>query len=344
MSADAPELSAQAVADLVGGRLVGDGKVRLKAVGPLDRADGHTLSFLGAGRYLKAFRTSTAGAVLLREEHAPEAEGPATRIVVADPHKAIHLVAEQLYPQEEHSVGIHPSAVLGTGVIVGDGVSIAPYAVIGRRVRLGARVTIGAGTVVGDDVIIGDGTVLDAHVTVYSGCRLGAHVLVKSGAVLGGPGFGYTEGDQGHSRLLHVGRVILEDEVEIGSNTCVDRGSLGDTVVGRGTKVDNLVQIAHNVRIGPRCLIAGQVGFAGSARTGQGVMIGGGSMILGHTMLGDGVRVAGGSGVSVDVPPGEAWSGIPAQPHREELRMQAGLRRLARIAGQLEKLVDGEKK
>lgn len=339
---NAPALTAQAVADLVGGRLVGDGTVVLDAVGPLDRADGRTLSFLSAGRYLKDFKTSTAGAVLLREEHADEPEGPRTRIVLAEPHRAIHLIAARLYPQEEHAPGIHPTAVLGEGVTLGAGVSIGPYAVLGRRVRLGARVMIGAGTVVGDDVTIGPEGVLDPHVTVYAGCTLGARVLLKSGAVVGGPGFGYTEGDQGPSRLLHIGGVILEDEVEIGSNSCVDRGSLGDTVVGRGTKIDNLVQVAHNVRIGPRCLIAGQAGLAGSARTGQGVLIGGGTMILGHTTVGDRARIAGGSGVTNDVPPGEVWSGLPARPHREALRSQAALQRLAAVAAQLEKLVASE--
>ncbi|MEO6067511.1 MAG: UDP-3-O-(3-hydroxymyristoyl)glucosamine N-acyltransferase [Gemmatimonadota bacterium] len=335
-----PALTAQEVADLVGGRLVGEGAVTLNAVGPLDRADGHTLSFLAAGRYLKAFRASTAGAVLVREEHAAEAAGPATRIVVAEPHRAIHLIASRLYPQEDHAPGIHPSAVLGEGVVLGHAVSIGPYAVLGRRVRLGARAMIGPGCIVGDDVSIGEDGVLDAHVTVYAGCTLGARVLLKSGAVVGGPGFGYTEGDEGHSRLLHVGGVILEDDVEIGSHTCVDRGSLGDTVVGQGTKIDNLVQIAHNVRIGPRCLIAGQAGFAGSARAGQGVMVGGATLILGHTTLGDGARIAGGSGVTNDVPPGEAWSGLPARPHREALRTQAALQRLAAVAVQLEKLVE----
>jgi UDP-3-O-[3-hydroxymyristoyl] glucosamine N-acyltransferase len=334
-----PSLTARAVADLVGGRVVGDEGVLLAAVGPLDRADGRTLAFLGSSRYLKAFKGSTAGAVLLREEHASEPQGPATRIVVADPHRAIHLIAARLYPQEEHAPGIHPTALLGAGVELGDGVSIGPYAVLGRRVRLGARAVIGAGTIIGDDVTIGADAVADAHVTIYSGCTLGARVLLKSGAVIGGPGFGYTEGDQGPSRLLHVGAVILEDDVEVGSHTCVDRGSLGDTVVGRGTKIDNLVQVAHNVRIGARCLIAGQAGIAGSSHLGQGVLVGGGGMISGHLTIGDGARIGGGSGITSHVPAGEAWSGMPARPHREALRTLAALQRLAAVAARLEALV-----
>lgn len=335
-----PALTVQAVADLVGGRLVGAGSGTLRAVGPLDQADAHTLSFLASGRYLTAFKGSRAGAVLLKAEHAAEPGGPAVRIIVPEPHKAIHLVAERLYPQEEHTPGIHPTAVLGAGTTVGRDVSIGPYAVLGRRVVLGDRVVIGAGTVVGDDVTIGADGVLDSHVTVYSGCTLGARVLLKSGAVVGGPGFGYTEGHQGHSRLLHVGGVILEDDVELGSNTCVDRGSLGDTIIGQGTKIDNLVQVAHNVRIGARCLVAGQAGFAGSARAGQGVMVGGGAMIGGHTVVGDGARIGGGSGVTTVVPKGEAWSGLPARPHREALRTTAALGRLAAIAAKIEKLVE----
>lgn len=335
----APSLTAQAVADLVGGRLVGDGTVTLAAVGPLDRADAGTLSFLASARYLRAFKGSRAGAVLLREEHAAEGEGPRTRIVVAEPHRAIHTIAAQLYPQEEHARGIHPTAILGDGVQLGVEVSIGPQAVIGRRVKLGDRAVIGAGTVVGDDVVIGEDGVLDPRVTVYPGCRLGARVLLKSGAVIGGPGFGYTEGDEGPSRLLHVGAVILEEDVEIGSNTCVDRGSLGDTVVGRGTKVDNLVQIAHNVRIGSRCLIAGLAGVAGSTHLGDGVLVGGGASVSGHLRLEDGARVGGASGVTSNIPKGEAWSGFPARPHREALRTQAALQRLATVAARLEALV-----
>ena len=337
-----PTLTAQAVADLVGGRVVGDGAVVLEAVGPLDRAGGRTLSFLGSSRYLKAFQASQAGAVLMREEHAAEAVGPGTRIVVADPHKAIHTVAARLYPQEEHPPGIHPTAVIGEGAVLGAGVSIGPYAVLGRRVTLGARAVVGAGAIIGDDVTVGDDGVLDAHVTVYPGCTLGARVLLKSGAVIGGPGFGYTEGDQGPSRLLHVGAVILEDDVEVGSHTCIDRGSLGDTTVGRGTKIDNLVQVAHNVRIGPRCLIAGQAGMAGSSHLGQGVLIGGGGRISGHLTVGDGARVGGGAGVTSNIPAGEAWSGYPARPHREALRTQATLQRLAAVAARLEALVSEE--
>lgn len=337
-----PSLTARAVADLVGGRVVGDDGVLLEAVGPLDRADGRTLSFLGSSRYLRAFQGSQAGAVLLREEHAGEPKGPATRIVVAEPHRAIHVIAARLYPQEEHAPGIHPTAVLGEGVVLGAGVSIGPYAVLGRRVRLGAKAVVGAGAMIGDDVSIGDDAVVDPHVTIYSGCVLGARVLLKSGAVVGGPGFGYTEGDQGPSRLLHVGGVILEDDVEVGSNTCIDRGSLGDTVVGRGTKLDNLVQVAHNVRIGPRCLIAGQAGIAGSSHLGQGVLVGGGGMISGHLTIGDGARIGGGAGVTSNVPAGEAWSGYPARPHREALRTQATLQRLAAVAARLEALVTAQ--
>lgn len=338
-----PTLTVQAVADLVGGRLVGAGSGTLTGVGPLDQADAQTLSFLASGRYLKAFQGSRAGAVLLKEEHAAEPLGPAVRIVVAEPHRAIHLVAERLYPQEEHAPGVHPTAVLGEGVTLGTRVSIGAYVVLGRRVALGDGVIIGAGTMVGDDVTIGADSALDAHVTVYAGCSLGARVHLKSGAVVGGPGFGYTEGDLGHSRLLHVGGVILEDDVELGSNTCVDRGSLGDTIVGQGTKIDNLVQVAHNVRIGARCLVAGQAGFAGSARAGTGVLIGGGAMIGGHTTVGDGARIGGGSGVTSEVPKGEAWSGLPARPHRETMRTQAAMGRLAGIAVQLEKLVERDR-
>ncbi|HXE58302.1 MAG TPA: UDP-3-O-(3-hydroxymyristoyl)glucosamine N-acyltransferase [Gemmatimonadales bacterium] len=335
----APGLTAQAVADLVGGRLLGDGEVVLRRVGPLDRATGDTLSFLVSGRYLPYFRASAAGAVLLPEAFAAEPAGPATRIVVADPHRALLAAVQALFPPEPPAPGIDPTARLGPGTTFGADVTIGAYAVLGRNVRLGDRCRIGPGAVLEDGVTVGPDSVIGPRVVCCTGTRVGARVVVKAGAVLGGDGFGYVADGAGHRRLPHVGGCIIEDDVEVGSQTCIDRGSVDDTVVGRGTKIDNLVQIGHNVRIGQRCLIAGQVGIGGSARIGDDVIIAGGVGVAHHVQIGDGARVTAASGLGTDVPPGKTYGGFPAREHREFLRAQAAMYRLAPIASRLESLV-----
>ncbi len=332
-------LTAQAVAELVSGRLVGDGTRLLTAVGPLDGADGGMLSFLTSARYLQAFRASTAGAVLLRAEHEAEPEGPAVRIVVPDPHAALTCVLVAMFPKARPAPGIDATARIGAGTILGLDVSIGAHAVVGRDVVLGSRVRLGAGVVLEDRVVIGDDTELDHHVVCYAGTVVGRRCVVKAGAVLGGAGFGYISGREGHGRIPHVGGCILGDEVEIGANSCVDRGSVDDTVIGPGTKLDNHVHVGHNARLGARCLIMGGSVIAGSAELGNGVILAGQAGVAGHLRVGHGVRVGAKSGVISSVPDGTDVTGFPARPHREWLRAQAAMYRLAGITDQLEDLV-----
>jgi UDP-3-O-[3-hydroxymyristoyl] glucosamine N-acyltransferase len=332
-------LTAQAVADLVGGRLLGHGGLAITAVGPLDRADGATLSLLAATRYLAQFRASSAGAVLLREEHAAEAEGPATRIVVDDPGQAMLLVVPVLFPVTAPAWGVHPSATIGTGTTWEGEVSIGPGAVLGRDVRLGARCRIGAGAVIEDGVSVGDDSDVGPRVVCHAGTRLGHRVRLKAGAIIGGDGFGFASGPAGHVPVRHVGGCIIEDDVQVGSNTCIDRGSLDDTVIGAGTKIDNLCHLAHNVRVGRGCLIMMGVGVAGSTRLGNGVILAGQVGISGHVHLGDGVRVSAQSGVGQDVPPRTDMGGSPARGQRDYLRAQSAIYRVAKIINQLEDLV-----
>ena len=331
-------LTARAVADLVGGRLIGDGARVLAAVGPLDSADGETLSFLASARYLGKFRASRAGAVLVRPDCERERDGPGVRIVVPDPHGALALAVEAMFPAAPAATTIDPTARLGTGVRLGDGVSIGPYAVLGRDVELGAGVVVGPGVVLEDEVAVGDHTVLGPRVTCYRGARIGRRCLVKAGAVIGGAGFGYVSTREGHARIPHVGGCIIGDDVDIGSNSCVDGGSIDDTVIGRGTKIDNMVHVGHNARVGERCLVMGGTVLAGSADIGDGVIIAGHCAILGHVRIGDGARVGAKSGVISPIPDGADWSGYPARPHREWLRATAALYRLAPITDELESL------
>jgi UDP-3-O-[3-hydroxymyristoyl] glucosamine N-acyltransferase len=331
-------LTAQAVADLVGGRLLGDGAIHLRAVQPLDRAGPDALSFAVSGRYASELDGSRAGAVLVPEALAAGA-GPSTRIVVSDPYSALVRVLHALYPATPPEIGVDPTARIGTGTQLGDDISIAAHVVLGRNARLGARCQVGHGASIGDGVAIGDDVTIGPGVVCYGGSRIGNRVVIKAGAVIGGEGFGYLWDGKKHTRIPHVGRCILEDEVEVGSNTCVDRGSIDDTVIGRGTKLDNLVQVGHNVRIGERCLIMAGVGIAGSTRIGNDVILAGHVGVTDHLVIGDRARIAAKSAIFGDVPAGTSFSGHPARPHRQFLRAQAAMYRLAPIVDELERLV-----
>lgn len=332
-------LTAQAVADLVGGRLLGDGAVPLTAVGPLDRAGGRTLSFLSGPRYLGIFQQSGAGAVLLREEHAAEPAGPATRIIVDDPALAILRVVPALYPERPAVWGVDPTARIGPGASWGADVSIGAHAVLGRNVTLGDRCRLAPGVVLHDDVVLGDDCDIGANTVCHEGTRLGNRVRLKALAVIGGDGFGFASGPEGHRPIRHVGGCILEDDVQVGSHSAIDRGSLDDTVIGAGTKIDNQVHIAHNVRTGRGCLIVAGVGVAGSVRLGDGVILAGQVGVVGHVTLGDGARVSAQSGIGQDVPAGADMGGSPARRQRDYLRAQSALYRVAKIINQLEELV-----
>ena len=338
-----PVLTAQAVADQVGGRLLGNGAQRISRIGPLDRADEGTLSFLVSTKYLAYFRSSRAGVVLVAPEFATEPEGPTTRIVVGDPYRSLLALLPHFAPARPVLSGVHPSAVLGPGVTLGAEVVIGPHVVLGHDVSIGARCRLDAGVAIGDGVAMGEDCVLGPNVVCYEGTRLGNRVILKAGAVIGGQGFGYLPSAQGHQKIPHVGACILEDEVEIGSHTCVDRGSIDDTVIGRGTKIDNLVHVAHNCRIGARCLLMACAGIAGSTRLGDDVIIAGAGGVSDHCTVGDRARVAASSTVIGDVPSGATYSGYPARPHREFLRAQGTLRRLTPLVKELENLVQERK-
>ena len=332
-------LTAQAVADLVGGRLLGDGDVHIDSIRPLGRAGPDALSFAVSARYAGDLSTSRAGAVLIPEELAAGPSGPSARIVVRDPYQALVRVIQALFPADTPRSGVDPSARIGAGTTVGPDVFIGPYAVIGQRVQLGARTQVAEHVSLGDGVVVGEDAVLGPGAVCYSGSRLGNRVVLKAGAVIGGNGFGYLSDRMGHTRIPHVGGCVLEDDVEVGSNTCIDRGSIDDTVVGRGTKLDNLVQVGHNVRIGERCLIMAGVGIAGSTRVGNNAILAGHVGVTDHLVIGDRARIAAKSAIFGDVPAGASFSGHPARPHRQFLRAQAAMYRLAPIVDELEALV-----
>jgi UDP-3-O-[3-hydroxymyristoyl] glucosamine N-acyltransferase len=332
-------LTAQAVAELVGGRLLGDGTVELRAVRPLDRAGPEAISLAVSPRYAEELRACRAGAVLVPDALADTEAGPRARIVVRDPYAALVRVIGALFPARPTAPGIDPTARLGTGCVLGTGVSLGACAVLGRGVRVGDRTAIADGASIGDGVTIGEDTTIGPRAVIYADASVGNRVVIKAGAVIGGIGFGYLTDAAGHHRIPHVGGCVIEDEVEIGSNSCVDRGSVDDTVVGLGTKIDNLVHVGHNVRIGRRCLMMAGVGIAGSTHIGDDVILAGHVGVTDHLEIGDRARIAAKSAVFGDVPPGASFSGHPARPHRQFLRAQAALYRLPPLITGLERLV-----
>ncbi len=336
-------LTADAIARAVSGELIGDGAVEVRGVAPLERATSTDLSYLAAARHAPALAASRAAVVLVSPELASvEGADVRARVIVADPQAAMATLLPQFARTGVPHSGIHATASIGKGVKLGRGVSIGAYVVIGDDVVVGEGAIVGAHCVIASGVQIGDETRLYPHVTVYSGAVLGRAVTVHSGARIASDGFGYIFRSGRHEKIPHVGGCVIGDHVEIGANSTIDRGSLGDTVIGAGTKIDNLVHIAHNCRVGKNCLFAAQVGLAGSVVVEDGVALGGQAGVGDHRTIGAGARIAGRAGVIGDVPAGETWSGYPARPHRAALQAQAALFRLPPLLKRLERLLGTE--
>ena len=335
-------LTAAAIASAVSGQLSGDADATVNAIAPLDRAGPEELSFLASSRYASLLAASGAGIVLVAPDLAETpAEGVKARIVVDKPHEALLALIPRLYEAPPREPGIHATARLGRGVTLGERVTIGEYAVVEEGATIGEGSWIESHAVVGRGVTMGRDCRLHPGVVLYPGARLGDRVQIHSGARIASDGFGYVFRQGAHQKIPHVGRAIVENDVEIGANTTIDRGSIDDTVIGAGTKIDNLVHIGHNVRIGKLCLIMAQVGIAGSTHVGDGVILAGQVGLSGHIEIGNGARVAAQAGVFGDVPAGETWSGYPARPHREALRSHAALFKLAGMIRGLEKLLAG---
>lgn len=332
-------LTAGAVAREVGGELRGNPDHVVSSIAPLDRAGPEDVAFLALARYTGLAATTRAGVLLVSTELADVPSTASARIVVERPHEAVLGLLPRFYRTPATAPGVHPSAVVGAGAVLGRGVSIGANVVLGDGVTLDDDVVIEANVTVGAGVTIGAGSRIFANASLYPGVQLGQRVFIHGGVRLGSDGFGYVFREGTHQKIPHVGRCIIGDDVEIGANTTVDRGSIDDTVIGAGTKIDNLVQIGHNVRIGRLCLIMSQVGISGSADIEDGVIIAGQAGLAGHIVVGAGARIGGQSGVFGDVPAGQTWSGYPARPHRDSLRAQAAVHKLPSLLRRLERLL-----
>ncbi len=332
-------LTAADIAAAVGGEVRGDPAARVGAVAPLHRAGDGDLTFLATARYAPLLADRTPGVLLVTPELATTPGAPRSVVVVDKPLEALLGLLPRLYQAPRGTTGIHPTAVLGRGVRLGRDVAIGPCAVLGDGVSLGDGTVIDAHAVIGDGVPLGAQCHLFPGVTVYAGSVIANRVIAHAGVRIGGDGYGYVFAKGAHQKIPHVGRCIINDDVEIGANTTIDRGSIDDTVIGAGTKIDNLVQVGHNCTVGKLCLIMSQVGLAGSTKIGDGCILGGQAGTRGHLEIGDRARIAAQAGVFGDVPAGETWSGYPARPHRESLRASAALFKLAGMIKRIERLL-----
>lgn len=317
----------------------GDATLVLTGVASLEDAGPGDISVLGAESWLKQFAASKAGAVIAHQRIKLPANARPAILEVPDVELAMACVLKHFAPPiPRPAAGVDPSASVHPSAQLADGVAVGPHVVIGERSSIGRNSIIHAGAFVGADVSIGDDCEFFQHVVIRERITIGHRVIIHAGTVVGSDGFGYRWNGKQHVKVPQIGTVTIEDDVELGSCVCVDRAKTGTTRIGRGTKIDNLVQVAHNCQIGPHCMITGQVGLAGSVRLGAGVVLGGQCAVRDHMTLGDGAMVAGCSGVMTDIEAGKVVSGIPAIPHRQQLREQSSLRYLPELRTQVRKL------
>jgi UDP-3-O-[3-hydroxymyristoyl] glucosamine N-acyltransferase len=333
-----PKIPLSELAGAIGARLEGDPTFEVSGIAPLERAGPDDLSFLANPRYEAAALASAAGALVTGRDFPADGRNI---LRCENPYLGFARAVAMLSPDPPVVAGVHPTAIVDPSASIPASAAVGPLAVVGSGVELGEGVVIGAGSHLEDGVRIGAGTRLFPRVTVHRGTTLGERCVVQSGCVLGADGFGYATDDGGvHHRVPQRGGLTIGDDVDLGANVTIDRGSAGNTVIGDGCKIDNLVQIAHNVRIGRNAMIVAQVGVAGSTVIGDRVVLGGQAGIIGHARIGDRARIGGQAGVIGDVPAGMEVSGYPARSHRDQMRAHALFARLPELFQRLKRLED----
>ncbi len=326
------------LAALVGGRVVGDSSTAIVRITAVEEATPGALTFATEERFLNAALRSTAAAILVASNLAQAAGNERPLIVVDNVRAALAVLLERLRPPRPRGPFRHASAVVEPSARVGDRVYLGAHAYVGADAHLGDDCIIGVGAYVGAGAVLGEKTWLHAHAHVMDGCVVGKCVVLHAGCVIGSEGFGWAFLDDRLERIPQTGNVVLGDFVEIGANSCVDRAQTGSTSIGEGTKVDNLVQIGHNCRIGRHCVFAALTGLAGSTTIGDNVKVGGQVGFKGHITVGSGVTIAGQTGVWGNVPDGTVLSGMPGREHREHLKTEVMLRRLPKLVARVEAL------
>ena len=305
--------------------VVGDGAVEIRDIKGLDEAGEGDLTFLANPKYRKKIATTAASAILVS---APVEGTGKNFIVVKDPYAALARLLALFYPEERDFQGVSPAAFIGPGALVAEGATVYPGVYVGEGARVGRGTVLYPGVYVGHGASVGEDCTLYPNVTVYRRCLIGSRVILHAGVVVGSDGFGFANPGIENRKVPQVGIVQIDDDVEIQANTTIDRGTLGKTWIQRGAKIDNLVQIAHNVVIGENSIVVAQVGISGSTRLGKRVIIGGQAGLVGHIQIGDNVMIAARAGVNKDIPASRIMSGTPAIPHTDWLRLSAHIQRL----------------
>ncbi len=340
MQRHTPVFTLQELADLTQSKLVGDPLYPIQGVETIEEANAGEITFLANRIYLKHLTTTKAGAIFISPS-IPLPKG-LNALLNDTPSLAFQRAIDLFFPPttQKGFEGIHPSAVIHETAEIGENTTICPQAVIDRGAKIGAGTHIGAGVFIGADTVVGDSCILHPHVTIREGCILGNRIVIQPGAVIGSCGFGYVTDEKGHHMpLRQVGIVIIEDDVEIGANTTIDRGRFKETRIRRGTKIDNLVQIAHQVELGEDNIVVAQVGIAGSTKIGKNVVLAGQVGIIGHLSIGDRVIIAAGSKVIKSIPNGGGvFSGSPAMPIREFNELMVHFKNLPKHVKKLQQI------
>ncbi|MDX2478832.1 MAG: UDP-3-O-(3-hydroxymyristoyl)glucosamine N-acyltransferase [Desulfuromusa sp.] len=325
----------QQLADLVCGEVSGDSDLDIFQVAPIDQAQKGDITFVANPKYLVLLKDCKASAVIL----APGIKAPGINLIVcANPYLAFAKILTFLQVPDRPIKGVMAGAWVAESAEIDKSATVYPGCVVGERVKVGAGTTLHPGVVLYDDVIIGEDCLLHAKSVVREGCRLSNRVILQPAAIIGSDGFGFAPDGSGYYKIPQVGIVVLEDDVEIGSNSCVDRATLGETRIRRGTKLDNLVQIGHNVEVGADCILVSQLGVAGSSIIGNHCTFGGQAAIAGHLKVGDNVMIGGRGGVTGNVASDQVLSGVPLMPHKQWLRSTMTLPKLPEMRKEMKQL------
>jgi UDP-3-O-[3-hydroxymyristoyl] glucosamine N-acyltransferase len=330
------KITLREIAELLDGTVLGQDNAVIENIRPVEDAEAGDITFIANTKYLKKLKTTKASAILVSPLVREEGKN---LVLVADPYAAFARLMTLFYPSEHSQKGISPDAYIEEGAVVSDEANIFPKAFVSSKAKIGKGAVIYPGVYIGRNATVGADSVLYANVTIYHDCLIGERVILHSGVVVGSDGFGFAAPGAANRKIPQVGFVQIDDDVEIGANTTIDRATLGKTWIQRNVKIDNLVQIAHNVVIGENSIITAQVGISGSTSLGRSVIIGGKTGIVGHINIGDNVMIAAGSGIHKDIAAGQIMAGTSTQlPHKQWLRVEACRAKLPEMRADIETL------
>lgn len=328
--------SIQEIAAMTGGTVVGNEKTMISDIRPIDEAGENDLTFIANPKYFKMLKTTRAAAILVPPGTV---EPDKNLIILADPYVAFGKLMAVFYPLDHGQPGISPDAYIEEGALVSEQATVFPRVFIGRGASVAKGAVLYPGVFIGQNARVGEASILYANVSVYAHCVIGKRVILHSGVVIGGDGFGFASPGVDNQKIPQVGIVQIDDDVELGANTTVDRATMGKTWIQRNVKIDNLVQVAHNVVIGENTVIAAQTGISGSTKIGRSVIMGGQVGIVGHISIGDHAMIGASSNIHKNVPEGQVGGGTPFLPHKEWLKVEISKTKLPEMRVKLERLI-----